>query len=340
MGAGEILETAREDDRNDDEVIRRQTMASWQADVVSTLIRMIVKRRPEGNEAEVVKFIRSRLEAPRFLRYLIAPVDSQAVTVVKDGSVKGEWMRLNGEPRRTVYYLHGGGYVACSAQSYRSFTLALSRASNARVFALDYRLAPEHRFPAAVDDAVAGYRWLLDQGVDPQEIVIGGDSAGGGLTMATLVALRDAGERLPCAAFLISPWTDMACAGLSLDANDHRDPMFYGAGVRYMAPVYLGGASPRDPLASPVYADLSKLPPLLIHVSDTEVLLDDSTRLSDRAKQCGVNVKLRVWNDLPHVWPVMVAFRMPESFQALGEIAEFIQTALGQNASATLVARS
>ena len=300
-------------------------MASWQADVVSTLIRMIVKRRPEGSEADVVKFIRSRLEVPQLLRYLIAPVDSRAVSVVKDGSVKGEWMQLSGEPRRTVYYLHGGGYVACSPQSYRAFTSALSRATNARVFALDYRLAPEHRFPAAVEDAVAGYRWLLDQGVDPQEIVIGGDSAGGGLTMATMVALRDAGERLPSSAFLISPWTDMACAGLSLDANDQCDSMFYGAGVRCMAPVYLGGASPHDPLASPVYADLSKLPPLLIHVSDTEVLLDDSTRLADRAKQCGVNVDLRVWNDLPHAWPVFVALRMPESFQALGEIVRFIQ---------------
>ena len=149
--------------------------------------------------------------------------------------------------------------------------------------------------------------------------------------MATLLALRDAGERLPRAAFLMSPWVDLACAGRSLDANDERDPMFYGAGVRWMAPIYLGGASPHDPLASPVYADLSKLPPLLIQVSDTEVLLDDSTRLADRAKHCGVNVNLRVWSDLPHVWPVFVAFRMPESFQALGEIVEFIQTTSPQN---------
>jgi acetyl esterase/lipase len=306
-------------------------MASWQADVASTFIRMIVKRRPEGSEAEVVKQIRSRLEFSQFLRSMLTPVDERAVSVVKDGSVKGEWLRSPGEQRRTVYYLHGGAYVACSPETHRAFTSALSRKADARVFALDYRLAPEHRFPAAVEDAVAGYRWLLGQGVDPQEIFIGGDSAGGGLTMATLIALRDAGEPLPRAAFLISPWTDLACAGRSLDTNDERDPMFYGAGVRWMAPVYLGGASPRDPLASPVYADLSKLPPMLIQVSDTEVLLDDSTRLSDRAKQCGVNVNLRVWNDLPHAWPVFIALRMPEAFQALGEIVEFIQTATRQN---------
>jgi len=301
-------------------------MASWQADIFSTFIRMIVKRRPEGSEADIVKHIRSRLEFSQFLRAMLSPVDLRMVNAVKDGSVKGEWLGLKGEPRQTIYYLHGGAYVACSPETHRAFTSALSRAANARVFALDYRLAPEHRFPAAVEDAVAGYRWLLGQGVDPQEIVIGGDSAGGGLTMSTLVALRDAGERLPRAAFVLSPWADLACAGRSLDTNNERDPMFYGAGVRWMAPVYLGGASPRDPLASPVYADLSKLPPLLIHVSDNEVLLDDSMRLSDRAKQCGVNVNLRVWNDLPHAWPVFVALRLPESFQALGEIAEFIRT--------------
>ena len=307
-------------------------MASWQASVISTFIRMIVKRRPEGNESEVVESIRSMLEVSQFFRSLISsPVDGRMVSAVRNGSVKGEWLRSTDEPQSTVYYLHGGAYVACSPATHRSFTSELSRAANARVFALDYRLAPEHRFPAALEDAVAGYRWLLDQGVDPQEIVIGGDSAGGGLTLATLIALRDAGEQLPRAAFVISPWTDLACAGRSLDANDERDPMLYGAGVRWMAPVYLGGASPRDPLASPIYADLSKLPPLLIHVSDSEVLLDDSTRLADRAKQCGVNVDLRVWNDLPHAWPVFVAFRMPESFQALGEIVEFIRTTSRQN---------
>src|SRR5499426_4506627 len=225
-------------------------MASWQADLVSTFIRMIVKRRPEGSEADIVKHIRSRLELSEFIRSLITSVDEQTVRAVRDGSVKGEWLRPAGEPRHTVYYLHGGAYVACSPETHRAFTSALSRAANARVFALDYRLAPEHRFPAAVEDAVAGYRWLLDQGFDPREIVIGGDSAGGGLTMATLVALRDAGERLPRAAFVLSPWTDLAATGRSLDTNNECDPMFYGAGVRWMAPVYVGEASPRDPLAS------------------------------------------------------------------------------------------
>ncbi|MGE0128077.1 MAG: alpha/beta hydrolase [Blastocatellales bacterium] len=297
-------------------------MPSWQARILSTFIRLTVKRRPEGAEAEVVEYLRSKLALSQLLRSLITPrVDARPVN---DGLVKGEWLQLTGEPRQTVYYLHGGGYVACSPKTHRPFTSALSRAANAKVFALDYRLAPEHRFPAAVEDAVAGYRWLLDQGIDPQEIVIGGDSAGGGLTLAALVALRDAGERLPRAAFVLSPWADLAVTGRSIDTNDKCDSMFYGDGVRRMAPVYFGDASPRDPLVSPIYADLSNLPPLLIYVSDTEVLLDDSRRLAERARQCGVNVDLRVWSDLPHVWPIFVAFKLPESFQALNEISQFI----------------
>lgn len=307
-------------------------MPSWQARAISTFIRLTIKRRPEGDEAEMVKYLRSKLELSQFLRSLITPrVDARDVS---DGRVKGEWLQLTNDLRQTVYYLHGGGYVACSPRTHRPFTSALSRAANARVFALDYRLAPEHRFPAAVEDAVAGYRWLLDQGVDPQEIVIGGDSAGGGLAIATMVALRDAGEPLPRAAFALSPWTDLAATGRSIDANDKRDPMFYGEAIRRVAPIYFGDASPRDPLVSPIYADLSNLPPLLIYVSDTEVLLDDSTRLAERARQCGVNVELRVWSDLPHVWPIFVAFKLPESFQALSEIADFIQTASRQNADA------
>lgn len=298
-------------------------MPSWQARVVSKFIRLVMKRRPEGGEAVVVDYLRSKLELSQFLRSLITPrVNARPVN---EGLVKGEWLQLTGDPQQTVYYLHGGGYVACSPKTHRPFTAALSRAANAKVFALDYRLAPEHRFPAAVEDAVAGYRWLLGQGIDPQDIVIGGDSAGGGLTLATLVALRNGGERLPRAAFVLSPWTDLAVTGRSIGANDESDPMFYGDSIRWMAPVYVGDASPRDSLVSPLYADLSKLPPLLIYVSDTEVLLDDSIRLAERARQYGVSVDLRVWNDLPHVWPIFVAFKLPESFQALGEIAQFIQ---------------
>jgi acetyl esterase/lipase len=306
-------------------------MPSWQARALSIFIRIAVKRRPEGEESEVVQYLRSKLEMSQFLRSLVTPaVEARPVS---DGPVRGEWVQLVDEPRQTIYYLHGGGYVACSPKTHRPFTAALSGAANARVFELDYRLAPEHRFPAAVDDAVAGYRWLLDQGVDPQDIVIGGDSAGGGLAIATMVALRNEGAPLPRAAVVLSPWTDLAGAGRSLEANSERDPFFYGDAVRSVAPVYLGDNSPLDPLASPIYADLSKLPPLLIYVSDNEVLLDDSLRLADRARQYGVSVDLQVWSDLPHVWPIFVAFKLPESFQALGQIAEFIRSTSRQTAN-------
>jgi acetyl esterase/lipase len=298
-------------------------MPSWQARFVSFYLRQFFKRRPEGGEGEIVKYLRSNLELSQFLRSLITqPVDVHAVN---EGSVKGEWLQLTDNPQHTVYYLHGGAYVACSPRTHRPFTSALSLAANARVFALDYRLAPECRFPAAVEDAIAGYRWLLGQGIEPREIVIGGDSAGGGLTIATLVALRDAGERLPRAAFLLSPWTDLAATGPSLDVNDQCDPMFYGEGIRKMASVYLGDASPRDPLVSPLYADLSELPPMLVYASSTEVLLDDSVRLAERARQAGVSIDLRVWDDLPHVWPIFVAFKLPESRRAIDEIVQFIQ---------------
>lgn len=301
-------------------------MPSWQARVVSLGLRLFFKRRPTRSEDEMVAFLRARLESQRLVREWLTPEAN--VQQVSAGEVRGEWVRASARQQATIYYLHGGGYVACSPATHRSFTVRLSERAAARVFALDYRLAPEHRFPAAVEDAVAGYRWLLAQGIAPQEIVIGGDSAGGGLTVATLVALREANVPLPCAAFCLSPWTDLAATGASLDTNSDDDPMFYGATVRRAAPIYLGQAAPDDPLASPLYADLRGLPPLLIYVSDTEVLLDDARRLAERAQQGGVKVDLRVWEDLPHVWPIFVALRLPEAREAVEEIAQFIHAAV------------
>jgi acetyl esterase/lipase len=246
---------------------------------------------------------------------------------VDENSVKGEWVQTTANPQDTIYYLHGGAYVSCSPATHRQFTAALSRAADARVFSLDYRLAPEHRFPAAVEDAVVGYQWLVSQGIDPQNMVIGGDSAGGGLALATMAALRDMREKLPRAAFLLSPWTDLAVTGESIDANDLLDPMFFADNIRRMAAVYIGDSSPRDPLASPFYANLAGFPPMLIYASDTEVLLDDSRRLADRAKQSGVSVDLRIRSGLPHVWPVFVAFGVPESRKAINEISRFIHGA-------------
>jgi monoterpene epsilon-lactone hydrolase len=304
-------------------------MPSWRARTISTIIRLTVKRRPSDNEAAIVKHIRSKLDRPKLLR---APVPKGTIVQpVNIKEVKGEWVELTEKPQLTIYYLHGGGFTAGSPAHYRPFTAALSRAAGARVFALDYRLAPEHRFPAAVDDAVRGFRWLIKNGHSPDNIVIGGDSAGGGLTISTLISLRDAGEQLPRAAFCFSPWTDLACTGKSMATNDNRDPMFYSEFVCRTALVYLGFTSPGNPLASPIYADLSSLPPLLIYAGSTEVLLDDSVRLSERAKECGVKVDLRVGEDLPHVWPVFVGYKIPEALAALAEVGEFIRAQIGES---------
>jgi acetyl esterase/lipase len=301
-------------------------MPSWQAKLMTAYIRLTFKRRVSGGEAELVRYCRNKMEPAEFLRPRIAK--DIAIETVHDGPVRGEWVRTNGAPRRIIYYLHGGGYVACTPATHRPFTAALARAADARVFALDYRRAPEARFPAAVEDAVAGYRWLLAGGAHPEDLVLGGDSAGGGLTMATLVSLRDAGVPLPRAAFLLSPWTDLVATGDSIEANDAHDPMFYGDSIRRVARVYAGATPLGHPLLSPLYADLSGLPPMRIYVGSTEVLLDDSTRLAARAKAAGVEADLHVWERMPHVWPIFVAYGLPEARQAIREIAEFIQPEL------------
>ncbi len=299
-------------------------MASWQAKVASSLIRATIKRKPAGDLERLIKVTRERLEPPKFLLRRVPR--GARIDLVNENGVKGEWTGWGEKTDRTLYYVHGGGYVALSPVVYRAFLLGLARTCPVRTFAVDYRLAPEHVFPAAVEDAVAGYRWMLDQKTDPHRLIIGGDSAGGGLTMATLIAIRDQGLPMPAGAFCLSPWTDLAVTGKSIEENTPTDCMFYGEGVRRVAPVYLGDASPRNPLASPIYGDLTGLPPLLIYVSDSEVLRDDSIRLAEKARACGVETDLRVWSDLPHVWPVLARFGVPEAKAVVSEIGDFIRS--------------
>jgi acetyl esterase/lipase len=229
--------------------------------------------------------------------------------------------------QRCILYLHGGGYVAMSPQSHRPITTRLAVWSEASLFALDYRLAPEHKFPAALEDAIAAYRALVAAGTAPGRIIVAGDSAGGGLALALLVALRDAGDRMPAGGVLFSPWTDLAATGQSIIANDAMDPMFHGAWIAVTARLYLADTPATHPLASPVYADLTGLPPLLVQVSDTEVLLDDSRRVVENAHRAGVAATLRIFADLPHVWPLFARF-LPEGRIALREAAAFIRTNL------------
>jgi phosphinothricin tripeptide acetyl hydrolase len=223
-----------------------------------------------------------------------------------------------------VLYLHGGGYVIGSPRSHRHLAAAIGAAARSSVLLPEYRLAPEHPFPAAVDDAVAAYRWLLDRPIAPGKIVIAGDSAGGGLTVATLVALREARVPLPAAAVCLSPWTDLSCSGKSYRTRAAVDPIVTREGVGPMATAYLAGTDAKTVLASPLFADLHGLPPLLIQVGDAEVLLDDATVLAERARKAGVDATLEVWPEMIHVWHWFFPM-LDDGQRAIDRIGAFIR---------------
>ena len=222
----------------------------------------------------------------------------------------------------TIVFVHGGGYIWMTARTHLLVAAALVRASGCRCVSVEYRRAPEHPYPAPVEDLVAVYRALLDQGVPAGRIALAGDSAGGGLVVAGLVALRDAGDSLPAAAVSISPWTDLAVTGASADTAD--DPIVSGAALRMMATLYLDGADPRSPTASPLYADLRDLPPLLVLVGTREALLDDARRLVERAHEAGVDVTLHEYEDVVHMW-VVIGPDVPESVDAFREAGAFLR---------------
>jgi monoterpene epsilon-lactone hydrolase len=290
-------------------------MASWQAHLAAKIVRWRVKRRLRG--------VRDYRVARKILRpdpYRVPP--DVHISPAQIGGVPCEWVEGTGAATAVLLYLHGGGYFGCSAESHRPITAAFAR-QGFRVLAPNYRLAPENPFPAAVNDAVAAYRGLLGAGYSPAQILVAGDSAGGGLALSLLLELRDRGNPLPRGAALFSPWTDLAATGESILTNAKRCAMFHGPDIGISARYYLGEMDPRNPLASPLYADLAGLPPLLIHVGADEVLRDDSTRLAERARAAGVRVELKVWPVVPHAWQ-LAPHRIPEARQSLRESAEFL----------------
>jgi epsilon-lactone hydrolase len=225
---------------------------------------------------------------------------------------------------RALLYLHGGAYVIGSPQDYRSLTGELGRAAGARVFVPDYRLAPEHPFPAAVDDAMAAYRALLASGASPASIVVAGDSAGGGLALAMLIAARDAGLPMPAGALVVSPWVDLACVGATMTSKACEDPSLRRDGLLSMAKHYLQSAPANHPLASPLHANLEGLPPLLIQVGSAEILLDDAIRLAGVAAAAGVPLRLEVWPDMPHVWHFF-QFALREGREAIQQAGAWLR---------------
>lgn len=269
------------------------------------------------------------------MRTNIAAAASQFNQVAEDvrcepvnvGGVSAEWIAApNAATDRVLLYLHGGGYVMCSVSTHRDLIARLARAAGVIALGLDYRLAPEHPFPASVDETTSTYRWLISsRRVDPKCVIVVDDSAGGGLTLAMLVALRDAGDPLPAAAICLSPWADLEATGESMTVRADADPFMNREALHFMAQLYLGDTDPRTPLAAPLYADLHGLPPLLIQVGSSETLLDDSSRIATRAESSGVHVSLEIWEDMIHGWHIFAPF-LPEGQPAIERIGTFIRS--------------
>lgn len=291
-------------------------------------VLLMMKSRPAADTTDLAQR-RAGMEA--FAAMTPLPADI-SVTPVSANGVPAEWVAAHGAGETAILYLHGGGYVIGSIATHRELAGRISRASGARVLVAGYRLGPEDPFPAAVDDAVACYRWLLSQGIAASNLAIAGDSAGGGLTMATSLALRDAEVELPACAVCLSPWVDLQQTGASMAERSALDPMVQKDTLDEMAALYLNGADARQPLASPLNGDLAGLPPLLIQVGTSETLYDDSVRLAERAREAGVDVALEPWDEMIHVFQI---FPTPEAQQAVDRIGEFVKARTASKASAS-----
>jgi len=248
-----------------------------------------------------------------------------ACRLVSAGGVDGEWIVPADAPAdKAILYFHGGGFRLGSVTSHRELIAQIGDISGCRVLAINYRLSPEHRFPAAVDDALAAYRYMLDQGLKPDSIAFAGDSAGGNLVLAAMLALRGRGEPLPVAGALMSPWTDLAATGASYESRAKADPIHQRAMILALAKNYLGeDGDPHNPLASPLYGDLGGLPSLLIQAGDRETVLDDSTMLADAARAAGVDVELEIWDGMIHVFQMFP--EIPQAREAIASIAKFLR---------------
>ena len=241
---------------------------------------------------------------------------------VKIGEMDGEWV---GDPKatRTLLYLHGGGYILGSIETHRSMVSRLCDFAGLRGLVVDYRLAPEHPFPAAIEDAEAAYDFLMDEGVSPDALLLAGDSAGGGLSLALLQKLRENGKAQPKAVALMSPWTDLTASGASIETRDARDPMIDPSKMHLAIDWYAPNQDKKNPLISPLFADLTGFPPMLVQVGSEEVLFDDSTRLVEHAKRDKVDVELQIWEDMPHVHQIAHGF-VPEAKAALRDMAAYL----------------
>jgi epsilon-lactone hydrolase len=293
-------------------------MSSSEIDAVRELLRS--RPRPAGFAER-----RERLDAIGSTSPLATDIRLEATDA---NGVPAEWSLAPGsDPASVLLFFHGGGYCSGSIVSHRSMVTEVGRAARARTLAVAYRLAPEHPFPAAIEDARSAYGFLLDQGIDAPKIAIGGDSAGGGLTLALMTSLRDAGQPLPGCAWLVSPWVDLQMTGGSLAEKANVDPLIAKSYLDELACAYLAGAEPANPLVSPLNADLGGLPPLLVQVGSDETLLDDAVRIARRAGAADVRTNLEIWPHMIHVWHLWAA-RLEDGRRAIASAGAFIRAHL------------
>src|SRR5882724_7641082 len=293
-------------------------MSHSEIDAVRELLRS--RPRPTGFAER-----RERLDAIGSTSPVATDIRLEATDA--DG-VAAEWSLAPGsDPSKVLLFFHGGGYCSGSIVSHRGMVTEAGRGARARTLAVGYRLAPEHPFPAAIEDARSAYRFLLDQGIAPSKIVIGGDSAGGGLALALMTSVRDAREPLPACAWLVSPWVDLQMTGASLAEKAGADPQISKSYLKELASAYLAGADPANPLVSPLNADLAGLPPLLVQVGSAETLLDDAVRIARRAGAADVRVNLEIWPHMIHAWHLWAA-QLEAGRRAIASAGAFIRARL------------
>ncbi len=292
---------------------------SVRAECVRLGLRWLKRRgRHESAEESRRRIDRMTSLAPK------PPPGTLTRTVSADGVRADLVSRPESIPERHVLFLHGGAYRAGAPKDYRHFTWRIAAAMRANVLAIDYRLAPEHPFPAALEDALAAYRWLCGRRIDARNVVLLGDSAGGGLCFGLFLKLRDSAEALPAGMVALSPWTDLALTGPSLRENAQSDPVLNADDLPRYAGEYLAGADPRLPYASPLYGDFTGCPATLVHVGSDEILRDDAVRIADRLRRAGGSVELRIWPRMPHVWHLFADI-LPEARQAISDIERFAE---------------
>lgn len=300
-------------------------MASPQADAIHEMLRAFAA---EFEKAGQLSLAEQRANSEQFANFTGEP-SGVSWTDVDAGGIPAIWADADGGSRdHVLQYVHGGGYVIGSAKAYRKLTGHLAKATGCRVLNVDYGLAPENPHPGPVNDSVQAYRWLLAQGYQPEHLAVAGDSAGGGLALATVLKIRDDGLPRPAAAVPISPWADMEGLGDSMKTNAGKDYLVQEVGLKGMADLFLSGTDARDPLAAPIYADYAGVCPLYIQVGGDETLLDDSHRVAAKARSAGVDVRLEVFPEMQHVFQ-MAAGNMPEADDAVAKIGAYLRERLG-----------